>query len=129
MSNLCRQCGRSVALGGYGVGGAGKLCRYCATRATGLTATALRAAHGARIKGNNYRLRIRTLKEKIAKYEQLEASMQERIEFLEDEIATMLNDKATYDREMAKHGNKCPGHSSPSRRHHLGAGHQLRRPA
>ena len=110
MSNLCRQCGKSIALGGYGVGGSGKLCRYCATRATGLTATALRAAHGARIKGNNYRLRIRTLKAKIAKYEQLEASMhtklRERIAFLEDEIATMLNDKATYEREMAKHGDK-----------------------
>ena len=106
MSNLCRQCGKSIALGGYGVGGSGKLCRYCATRATGLTATALRAAHGARIKGNNYRLRIRTLKAKIAKYEQLEASRRERVEYLEDQIAEMLNDKATYEREMAKHGDK-----------------------
>jgi len=106
MSNLCRQCGKSIALGGYGVGGSGKLCRYCATRATGLTATALRAAHGARIKGNNYRLRIRTLKAKIAKYEQMEASRRERVEYLEDQIAEMLNDKATYEREMKKHGNK-----------------------
>lgn len=106
MSNLCRQCGKSVANGGYGVGGSGKLCRYCATRATGLTKTALRAAHGARIKGVNYRKRIASLKAKIAKYEQLEASMQERIDYLEDEIASMIDDKQTYEREMAKHGNK-----------------------
>ena len=106
MNNLCRQCGKSVANGGYGVGGSGKLCRYCATRATGLTTTALRAAHGARIKGVNYRKRIASLKAKIAKHEQLEASRRERVEFLEDQIATMLDDKATYEREMAKHGNK-----------------------
>ena len=106
MNNLCRQCGKSVANGGYGVGGSGKLCRYCATRATGLTTTALRAAHGARIKGVNYRKRIASLKAKIATYERLEASRRERVEFLEDQIATMLDDKETYEREMAKHGHK-----------------------
>ena len=106
MSNLCRQCGKSIANGGYGVGGSGKLCRYCATRATGLTTTALRAAHGARIKGVNYRKRIASLKAKIATYERLEASRRERVEFLEDQIATMLDDKETYEREMAKHGHK-----------------------
>jgi len=106
MSNLCRQCGKSIALGGYGVGGSGKLCRYCATRATGLTATALRAAHGARIKGNNYRLRIRTLKAKIAKYEQMEASMQEQIEKLLDSLSDALNCTECYTRQMAKHGQE-----------------------
>jgi hypothetical protein len=71
-----------------------------------LTTTALRAAHGARIAGENYRRHIKRLKADIAKHEALEASMRERIDFLEDEIATMLNDKATYEREMAKHGDK-----------------------
>jgi Skp family chaperone for outer membrane proteins len=75
-------------------------------RATGLTTTALRAAHGARIAGENYRRVIKRLKDKIAKYEQLEASRRKRVEYLEDQIAEMLNDKATYDREMAKHGDK-----------------------
>jgi len=75
-------------------------------RATGLTTTALRAAHGARIAGENYRRVIKRLKDKIAKYEQLEASRRERVEYLEDQIAEMLNDKATYEREMAKHGDK-----------------------
>lgn len=106
MSNLCRQCGRSIVRGGYPVGGRGSLCRYCAVRATGLTTTALRAAHGARIAGENYRRVIKRLKDKIAKYEVLEASMQERIDYLEDEIATMLDDKKTYEREMRKHGNE-----------------------
>lgn len=106
MSNLCRQCGRSIVRGGYPVGGRGSLCRYCAVRATGLTTVALRAAHGARIAGENYRRVIKRLKDKVAKYEQLEASMQERIDYLEDQIAEMLNDKETYEREMAKHGNK-----------------------
>jgi len=106
MSNLCRQCGRSIVAGGYPVGGRGSLCRYCATRATGLTTTALRAAHGARIAGENYRRHIKRLKADIAKHEALEASMRERIDFLEDEIATMLDDRKTYEREMAKHGNK-----------------------
>lgn len=106
MSNLCRQCGRSIVAGGYPVGGRGSLCRYCATRATGLTATALRAAHGARIAGENYRRHIKRLKADIAKHEALEASMRERIDFLEDEIATMLDDRKTYEREMQKHGNK-----------------------
>ena len=106
MSNLCRQCGRSIVRGGYPVGGRGSLCRYCAVRATGLTTVALRAAHGARIAGENYRRVIKRLKEKVAKYEQLEASMQERIDYLEDEIATMLDDRKTYDREMKKHGTK-----------------------
>jgi hypothetical protein len=32
--------------------------------------------------------------------------MRERIDFLEDEIATMLDDRKTYEREMAKNGNK-----------------------
>lgn len=71
-----------------------------------MTTSALRAAHGARIKGENYRRVIERLKEKVAKYEQLEASMQERIDFLEDEIALMLDDRKTYEREMAKHGEK-----------------------
>lgn len=106
MSNLCRQCGRSIVRGGYPVGGRGSLCRYCAVRATGLTTTALRAAHGARIAGENYRKVIKRLKDKVAKYEQLEASMQERIDFLEDEIASMLDDRKTYEREMKKHGSK-----------------------
>jgi len=106
MSNLCRQCGRSIVAGGYPVGGRGSLCRYCATRATGLTTTALRAAHGARIAGENYRRHIKRLKADIAKHEALEASMRERIDFLEDEIATMLDDRKTYEREMAKHGDK-----------------------
>jgi len=106
MSNLCRQCGRSIVAGGYPVGGRGSLCRYCATRATGLTTIALRAAHGARIAGENYRRHIKRLKADIAKHEALEASMRERIDFLEDEIATMLDDRKTYEREMAKHGDK-----------------------
>ena len=106
MSNLCRQCGRSIVRGGYPVGGRGSLCRYCAVRATGLTTVALRAAHGARIAGENYRRVIKRLKDKVAKYEQLEASMQERIDYLEDEIATMLDDRKTYEREMRKHGSK-----------------------
>ena len=106
MSNLCRQCGRSIVRGGYPVGGRGSLCRYCAVRATGLTTIALRAAHGARIAGENYRRVIKRLKDKVAKYEQLEASMQERIDYLEDEIATMLDDRKTYEREMKKHGTK-----------------------
>jgi hypothetical protein len=112
MSNLCQQCGRSIALGGYPIGRGRKAwaCRFCAVRATGLTTTALRAAHGARIAGENYRLRIRTLKAKIAKYEQMEPlthrNLRERIEFLEDEIATMLDDRKTFDRELQKHGNK-----------------------
>ena len=106
MSNLCRQCGRSIVRGGYPVGGRGSLCRYCAVRATGLTTVALRAAHGARIAGENYRKVIKRLKDKVAKYEQLEASMQERIDYLEDEIATMLDDRKTYEREMRKHGSK-----------------------
>ena len=106
MSNLCRQCGRSIVRGGYPVGGRGSLCRYCATRATGLTTTALRAAHGHRIAGENYRRVIKRLKDKVAKYEQLEAVMQERIDYLEDQLAEMLNDRATYEREMAKPGNK-----------------------
>jgi len=75
-------------------------------RATGLTTTALRAAHGARIAGENYRRHIKRLKADIAKHEALEASMRERIDFLEDEIATMLDDRKTYEREMAKHGDK-----------------------
>ena len=106
MSNLCRQCGRSIVAGGYPIGGRGSLCRYCATRATGLTTIALRAAHGARIAGENYRRHIKRLKADIAKHEALEASMRERIDFLEDEIATMLDDRKTYEREMAKHGDK-----------------------
>ena len=106
MSNLCRQCGRSIVRGGYPVGGRGSLCRYCAVRATGLTTVALRAAHGARIAGENYRKVIKRLKDKVAKYEALEASMQERIDYLEDEIATMLDDRKTYEREMKKHGTK-----------------------
>ena len=105
MSNLCRQCGRSIVRGGYPVGGRGSLCRYCAVRATGLTTVALRAAHGARIAGENYRRVIKRLKDKVAKYEQMEASMQERIDYLEDEIATMLDDRKTYEREMRKHGS------------------------
>jgi uncharacterized protein (UPF0335 family) len=32
--------------------------------------------------------------------------LRERIEFLEDEIATMLDDRKTFDREIAKHGDK-----------------------
>ena len=88
------------------MGGRGSLCRYCAVRATGLTTIALRAAHGARIAGENYRRVIKRLKDKVAKYEQLEASMQERIDYLEDEIATMLDDRKTYEREMKKHGTK-----------------------
>ena len=106
MSNLCRQCGKSIARGGYPIGGSGRACRYCAVRATGLTTHALRAAHGAKIKNENYRRVIKRLRDKIAKYEQLEASMQERIEYLEDEIALMLDDQKTYEREMAKHGDK-----------------------
>lgn len=106
MSNLCHKCGKSIARGGYPIGGGRTACRYCAVRATGLTTTALRAAHGARIAGENYRRVIKRLKDKVAKYEQLEASMQERIDYLEDEIATMIDDRQTYEREMAKHGNK-----------------------
>lgn len=106
MSNLCQKCGKSIARGGYPIGGGRTACRYCAVRATGLTTTALRAAHGARIAGENYRRVIKRLKDKIAKYEHLEASMQERIDYLEDEIASMIDDKETYEREMAKHGNK-----------------------
>lgn len=106
MSNLCHKCGKSIARGGYPIGGGRTACRYCAVRATGLTTTALRAAHGARIAGENYRRVIKRLKDKVAKYEQMEASMQERIDYLEDEIATMIDDKQTYEREMQKHGNK-----------------------
>ena len=32
--------------------------------------------------------------------------MQERIDYLEDEIATMLDDRKTFDREIKKHGGK-----------------------
>jgi hypothetical protein len=71
-----------------------------------LTTIALRAAHGARIAGENYRRHIKRLKADIAKHEALEASMRERIDFLEDEIATMLDDRKTYEREMKKHGDK-----------------------
>ena len=106
MSNLCHQCAKSIARGGYPIGGGRTACRYCAVRATGLTTTALRAAHGARIAGENYRRVIKRLKEKIATYERLEASRRERVEYLEDQIATMLDDKETYEREMAKHGHK-----------------------
>lgn len=106
MSNLCHKCGKSIARGGYPIGGGRTACRYCAVRATGLTTTALRAAHGARIAGENYRRVIKRLKDKVEKYEQLEASMRERIDYLEDEIATMIDDRQTYEREMAKHGNK-----------------------
>lgn len=106
MSNLCHQCAKSIKRGGYPIGGGRTACRYCAVRATGLTTTALRAAHGARIAGENYRRVIKRLKEKIATYERLEASRRERVEYLEDQIAEMLNDKETYEREMAKHGNK-----------------------
>lgn len=106
MPNLCRQCGKSIARGGYPVGGSGALCRHCATRATGMTTYALRMAFGARIKAINSKLVIKRLRDQIAKYEALEASMQERIDFLEDEIATMLDDKATYEREMQKHERK-----------------------
>ena len=106
MSNTCQQCGKVITRGGYPIGGGRTACRYCAVRATGLTTTALRAAHGARIAGENYRRVIKRLKEKIATYERLEASRRERVEFLEDQIAEMLNDKETYEREMAKHGNK-----------------------
>ena len=106
MSNLCHQCGKVIARGGYPIGGGRTACRYCAVRATGLTTTALRAAHGARIAGENYRRVIKRLKEKIATYERLEASRRERVEYLEDQIAEMLNDKETYEREMAKHGHK-----------------------
>ncbi|NBQ70170.1 MAG: hypothetical protein EBU46_15585 [Nitrosomonadaceae bacterium] len=71
-----------------------------------MTTSALKAAFGARIKAHNSKRVIKRLREQIAKYEALEASMQERIDFLEDEIATMLDDKATYEREMAKHERK-----------------------
>jgi chromosome segregation ATPase len=71
-----------------------------------LTTIALRAAHGARIAGENYRRHIKRLKADIAKHEALEASMRERIDYLEDEIATMLDDRKTYEREMKKHGDK-----------------------
>lgn len=106
MNKLCQQCGKVIARGGYPIGGGRTACRYCAVRATGLTTTALRAAHGARIAGENYRKRIASLKAKIATYERLETSRRERVEFLEDQIAEMLNDKQTYEREMQKHGNK-----------------------
>ena len=106
MSNICQQCGKVIARGGYPIGGGRTACRFCAVRATGLTTTALRAAHGARIAGENYRRVIKRLKDKIATNDRLEASRRERVEFLEDQIATMLDDKATYDREMQKHGNK-----------------------
>jgi hypothetical protein len=108
MSNLCKQCGKSITRGGYPIGRGSKAyaCRFCAVRATGLTTTALRAAHGARIAGENYRRVIKRLKAKVAKYEEMEASRRERVEYLEDQIAEMLNDKATYEREMAKHGDK-----------------------
>ena len=106
MSNLCHQCGKVIARGGYPIGGGRTACRYCAVRATGLTTTALRAAHGARIAGENYRRVIKRLKDKIATYERLEASRRERVEYLEDQIAAMLDDKETYEREMAKHGHK-----------------------
>jgi hypothetical protein len=46
------------------------------------------------------------LREQIAKHEEIEASLQERIDYLEDEIALMLDDRNTYEREMAKHGDK-----------------------
>ncbi len=108
MSNLCKQCGKSITRGGYPIGRGSKAyaCRFCAVRATGLTTTALRAAHGARIAGENYRRVIKRLKDKIATNDRLEASRRERVEYLEDQIATMLDDKATYEREMAKHGDK-----------------------
>lgn len=113
MSNLCRQCLKSISRGGYQIGRRGALCRCCAARATGMTASALKAAFGAKIKAHNSKRIIKRLREQIANlqfqraaYEALEASMQKRIDFLEDEIATMLDDKATYEREMQKHERK-----------------------
>lgn len=106
MSNLCRQCGRSIVRGGYPVGGRGSLCRYCAVRATGLTTTALRAAHGARIAGENYRRVIKRLKDKVAKYEQMEASMQNQIDELLDSLSDAMNCTECYTRQMAKHGHE-----------------------
>jgi len=112
MSNLCKECGKSITRGGYPIGRGSKAyaCRFCAVRATGLTTTALRAAHGARIAGENYRRLIKRLKAKIAKYEESETcthrTLRERIEFLEDEILAMLDDRKTFDRELQKHGGK-----------------------
>jgi hypothetical protein len=144
MSNICQQCGKVIARGGYPIGGGRTACRFCAVRATGLTTTALRAAHGARIAGENYRKVIKRLRDKIAKYEEsgalteakpresiesenyiraikrleekvkeleqaetlTEIKLRKRIEFLEDEIVSMLDSPEIYDREMQKHGNK-----------------------
>lgn len=106
MSNFCRQCLKSISRGGYQIGGRGALCRYCATRATGMTTSALTAAFGARIKAQNSKRLIKRLREQIAKNDEIRASMQERIDFLEDEIASMLDDPNIYEREMAKHERK-----------------------
>lgn len=75
-------------------------------KASGMTTTALRSSLASKVTSAAYKRRIARLKEKIATYDRLEASRRERVEYLEDQIAEMLNDKATYDREMAKHGNK-----------------------
>ena len=107
MSNLrCRVCLRSIKNGGYGRQGGGKNCRACFVKASGMTTTALRSALASKVTSAAYRRRIAVLKEKIATYERLEALRRERVEFLEDQIATMLDDKETYEREMAKHGHK-----------------------
>jgi cell division protein FtsB len=102
----CKDCGRACQRGAYPAGGGLVRCRYCALRATGMTTSALRASFGARIKLDNLTRLNRRLRADIAKHEALEASMRERIDFLEDEIATMLDDRKTYEREMAKHGDK-----------------------
>ena len=107
MSNLrCRVCLRSIKNGGYGRQGGGKSCRACFVKASGMTTSALRSSLNSKVTSAAYRRRIAALKAKIATYERLEASRRERVEFLEDQIATMLDDKATYEREMAKHGDK-----------------------
>lgn len=107
MSSIrCRVCLRLIRNGGYGRQGGGKNCRACFLKASGMTTSALRSSLASKVTSAAYRRRIATLKEKIAKYERLEASRRERVEFLEDQIATMLDDRATYEREMQKHGNK-----------------------
>lgn len=102
--NSCKDCGRRCLSSFYPAGAGTVRCLRCAMRATGLSVKAMRALYGGKIKICNYKRQVNRLKGTIAKYEALEASMQERIDYLEDEIAIMLDDKATFDREIKKHG-------------------------
>ena len=104
--NSCKDCGRRCLSSCFPAGAGTVRCLRCATRATGLSIKAMRALYGGKIKICNFKRQVNRLKGTIAKYEALEAIMQERIDYLEDEIATMLDDRKTFDREIKKHGGQ-----------------------